>query len=114
MLITPIRAITFTTTHIPSTINTHSTKLQMVNVHIYPTKHITMQICCCLPTPLTIGSGVSNDSACGPPAILSSIWPAAPSLQQGQPQVQWSDRSAYVGEVEYMVCVVCESVTDGA
>ena len=34
-LITLIRDnITFTTTDIPSTINTHNTELQMVNVHI--------------------------------------------------------------------------------
>ena len=32
--------ITFTTTDIPSTINTHNTELQMVKVHINNTKHI--------------------------------------------------------------------------
>ena len=32
--------ITFTTTDIPSTINTHHTELQMVKVHIINTKHI--------------------------------------------------------------------------
>ena len=42
-LITLIRDnITFTTTDIPSTINTHNTKLQMVKVHINNTKHITI------------------------------------------------------------------------
>ena len=42
-LITLIRYnITFTTTDIPSTINTHSTELQMVKVHINNTKHITI------------------------------------------------------------------------
>ena len=41
-LITLIRDnITFTTTYIPSTINTHNTELQMVKVHINNTKHIT-------------------------------------------------------------------------
>ena len=34
--------ITFTTTDIPSTINTHNTELQMVMVHINNTKHITI------------------------------------------------------------------------
>ena len=34
--------ITFTTTYIPSTINTHNTELQMVKVHINNTKHITI------------------------------------------------------------------------
>ena len=33
---------TFTTTDIPSTINTHNTELQMVMVHINNTKHITI------------------------------------------------------------------------
>ena len=33
---------TFTTTDIPSTINTHNTELQMVKVHINNTKHITI------------------------------------------------------------------------
>ena len=42
-LITLIRDnITFTTTDIPSTINTHNTELQMVKVHIHNTKHITI------------------------------------------------------------------------
>ena len=42
-LITIIRDnITFTTTYIPSTINTHNTELQMVMVHINNTKHITI------------------------------------------------------------------------
>ena len=42
-LITHIRDnITFTTTDIPSTINTHITELQMVKVHINNTKHITI------------------------------------------------------------------------
>ena len=42
-LITLIRDhITFTTTDIPSTINTHNTELQMVKVHISNTKHITI------------------------------------------------------------------------
>ena len=42
-LITPIRDnITFTTTDIPSTINTHNTELQIVKVHINNTKHITI------------------------------------------------------------------------
>ena len=42
-LITPIRDnIAFTTTDIPLTINTHNTELQMVNVHINNTKHITI------------------------------------------------------------------------
>ena len=34
--------ITFTTTDIPSTINTHNTELQMVKVHTNNTKHITI------------------------------------------------------------------------
>ena len=34
--------ITFTTTDIPSTINTHNTELRMVKVHINNTKHITI------------------------------------------------------------------------
>ena len=34
--------ITFTTTDIPSTINTHNTELQMVKVHINNTKHTTI------------------------------------------------------------------------
>ena len=42
-LITLIRDnITFTTSDIPSTINTHNTELQMVKVHINNTKHITI------------------------------------------------------------------------
>ena len=42
-LITLIRDnITFTTTDIPSTINTHNTELQMVKIHINNTKHITI------------------------------------------------------------------------
>ena len=42
-LITLIRDnITFTTTDIPLTINTHNTELQMVKVHINNTKHITI------------------------------------------------------------------------
>ena len=42
-LITLIRDnITFTTTDIPSTINTHNIELQMVKVHINNTKHITI------------------------------------------------------------------------
>ena len=42
-LITLIRNnITFTTTDIPSTINTHNTEIQMVKVHINNTKHITI------------------------------------------------------------------------
>ena len=42
-LITLIRNnITFTTTDIPLTINTHNTELQMVKVHINSTKHITI------------------------------------------------------------------------
>ena len=42
-LITLIRDnITFTTTDIPSTINTHNTEHQMVKVHINNTKHITI------------------------------------------------------------------------
>ena len=42
-LITLIRYnITFTTTDIPSTINTNNTELQMVKVHINNTKHITI------------------------------------------------------------------------
>ena len=36
--------ITFTTTDIPSTINTHNIELQMVKVHINNTKHITIAI----------------------------------------------------------------------
>ena len=40
-LITRIRYnITFITTDIPSTINTHDTELQIVKVHINNTKHI--------------------------------------------------------------------------
>ena len=34
--------ITFTTTDIHSTINTHNTELQMVKIHINKTKHITI------------------------------------------------------------------------
>ena len=34
--------ITFTTTDIPSTINTHNTELQMFRIHINHTKHITI------------------------------------------------------------------------
>ena len=34
--------ITFTTTDIPPTINTHNTELQMVNLHTNNTKHITI------------------------------------------------------------------------
>ena len=42
-LITLIRDnIIFTTTDIPSTINTHNTELQMVKVYIKNTKHITI------------------------------------------------------------------------
>ena len=41
-LITLIIDITFTTTDIPSTINTYNIELQMVNVHINNTKHITI------------------------------------------------------------------------
>ena len=42
-LITLVRHnITFTTTDIPSTINTHNIELQMVKVHINNTKHITI------------------------------------------------------------------------
>ena len=42
-LITLIRDnITFATTYIPSTINTHNTELQMVKVHINNTEHITI------------------------------------------------------------------------
>ena len=42
-LITLIRDnITFTTTDMPSTINTHNIELQMVKVHINNTKHITI------------------------------------------------------------------------
>ena len=42
-LLTLIRDnITFTTTDIPSTTNTHNTELQMVKVHINNTKHITI------------------------------------------------------------------------
>ena len=42
-LITLIRDnITFTTTYILSTINTHNTELQIVKVHINNTKHITI------------------------------------------------------------------------
>ena len=42
-LITLIRDnITFTTTDIPLTINTHNTELQMVKVHINNIKHITL------------------------------------------------------------------------
>ena len=42
-LITLIRDnVTFTTTDIPSTINTHNIELQMVKVHINNTKHITI------------------------------------------------------------------------
>ena len=41
-LITLIRDITFTTTDIPSIINTHNTKVQMVKIHINNTKHITI------------------------------------------------------------------------
>ena len=42
-LITLIRDnITFTTTDIPSTINTHNIELQMVKVYINNTKHITI------------------------------------------------------------------------
>ena len=37
-----ITLITFTTTDIPSTINTHNIELQMVKVHINNTKHITI------------------------------------------------------------------------
>ena len=43
-LITLIRDIRFTTTDIPSTINIHNTKLQMVKVHIDNTKHTTIAI----------------------------------------------------------------------
>ena len=44
-LITLIRdSITFTTTDIPSTINTHNTELQMVKIHINNNKHITIAI----------------------------------------------------------------------
>ena len=43
LLITLIRNnITFTTTDIPSTIDTHNKELQMVKVHINNTKHITI------------------------------------------------------------------------
>ena len=43
-LITLIRDnITFTTTDIPSTINTHNIELQMIKVHINNTKHITIE-----------------------------------------------------------------------
>ena len=42
-LITLIRDnITFTTTDIPTTLNTHNTELQMVMVHINNTKRITI------------------------------------------------------------------------
>ena len=39
---TPRDNITFTSTDIPSTINTHNIKLQMVKVHLNNTKHITI------------------------------------------------------------------------
>ena len=49
-LITLIRDnITFTTTDIPTTINTHNTELQMVNVHINNTKYITIANICIPP-----------------------------------------------------------------
>ena len=42
-LITPIRDnITFTATDIHSTINTHNTELELVNIHITNTNHITI------------------------------------------------------------------------
>ena len=41
--------ITFTTTDIPSTINTHNTELQMVKVDINATKHITIANICIPP-----------------------------------------------------------------
>ena len=49
-LITLIRDnITFTTTDIHSTINTHNKELQMVKVHINKTKHITIANMCIPP-----------------------------------------------------------------
>ena len=45
--------ITFTTTDIPSTINTHNTELQMVKVHINNTSHITMADVCVPPRDTT-------------------------------------------------------------
>ena len=41
--------ITFTTTYIPLTINTHNIELQMVKVHISNTKHITIANMCIPP-----------------------------------------------------------------
>ena len=63
----------------------------------------------CLITPLTLVCGGSPiiPLLVHQPAYLS-IWPAAPSLQQGLSTNPGGEQcGAYVGAVEEMVCVVC-------
>ena len=76
-------------------------------------KHFLTQSCCCLPTPLILvcGGSPTIPLLVHQPAYLS-IWPAAPSHQQGMSANSWvTVRCAYVGAVEEMVCV---GVVEGA
>ena len=57
---------------------------------------------CCPPTPLLVGGGGRSSRL---RSIRQLLHPSVPSRQVGQ-------RSAYVGAVEEMMCVVC--VTEGA
>ena len=62
-LITLIRDnITFTTTDMPLTINTHNTELQMVKVHINNTKHITIANIYILPRDSTSTHNKTDDT----------------------------------------------------
>ena len=56
--------ITFTTTDIPSTTNTHNTPLQMVMVHINNTKHITISNINIAPQDSTSTHSVSHHWRC--------------------------------------------------
>ena len=71
--------------------------------------------CCCLPTPMTLASGVVRCSR-----LWSTSQLLRPSGQQCShsggvcPQIQVRQCGAYVGAVEEMMCVVCVDVTEGA
>ena len=83
-LITLIRDnITFTTTDIPSTINTHNIELQMVKVHINNTKHITIANIY-IPPRDTTSTNIPHSVLTGDVNAHSTLWHSYTDDHRGQ------------------------------
>ena len=66
---------------------------------------------CCLPTPITLTSGGESDlPACGPPASFSVHLAGSAVTPAGSVHKSRGDN---VGVLEEMMCVVCDSVSEG-